>query len=54
MVICSGLEIWLIRTDASGKKLWNKTFAGMSWDDANSVQETTDGGYILAGWRKSY
>ncbi|MDD2836187.1 MAG: hypothetical protein PHY05_08545 [Methanothrix sp.] len=42
-------DIWLIRTDASGNELWNRTFAGVSWDDAYSVREVSDGGFILAG-----
>jgi hypothetical protein len=42
-------DIWLIRTDVSGNELWNRTFAGVSWDDANSVREVSDGGFILAG-----
>jgi hypothetical protein len=42
-------DIWLIRTDASGNELWNRTFAGVSWDNAYSVREVRDGGFILVG-----
>ncbi|OPY50731.1 MAG: hypothetical protein A4E49_02622 [Methanosaeta sp. PtaU1.Bin112] len=42
-------DIWLIRTNASGNELWNRTFAGVSWDDGYSVREASDGGLILAG-----
>ncbi|MDD4652876.1 MAG: hypothetical protein PHQ34_11665 [Methanothrix sp.] len=42
-------DIWLIRTNASGNELWNRTFAGVSWDDGYSVREASDGGFILAG-----
>ena len=44
-----GLDIWLIRTDNEGDTLWTKTFGGSFWDWATSVQQTTDGGYILTG-----
>jgi len=45
---------WLIKTDAMGVEQWSQTFGGYGWDMTESVQQTTDGDYILAGWTKSY
>ena len=33
---------------------WSKTFGGTARDKARSLQQTTDGGYILAGGTRSY
>jgi hypothetical protein len=47
-------DAWLVKIDSNGNKQWDKTFGGTDWDTAESVQETSDGGYILAGYTKSY
>jgi len=33
---------------------WSKTFGGEDNDSAHSVQQTSDGGYIVAGHTRSY
>jgi len=49
-----GGDFYLIKTDASGNEEWEKTFGGSGDDAAHSVQQTTDGGYIVAGMTTSY
>ena len=47
-------DAFLLKTDASGNLQWAKTFGGSSNDAARSVQQTSDGGYIVAGWIYSF
>jgi len=47
-------DFWMLKTDQSGKTLWNRTYDCARWtqsefEEAYSVQQTSDGGYILAG-----
>lgn len=47
------LDFWLVLTDNSGNKIWDKTIGGNDEDVLNDMQKTTDGGYILAGNSRS-
>jgi hypothetical protein len=46
-------DFWVVKLDASGNKVWDKTFGGSASDDLSALQQTTDGGYILGGTSES-
>ncbi|ACI19141.1 ligand-binding sensor domain-containing protein [Dictyoglomus thermophilum] len=47
-------DVYIIKLDSNGNKMWEKTFGGKSDDVANSIQQTSDGGYIVAGYTPSF
>ncbi|MDK9716486.1 MAG: hypothetical protein OEL57_01090 [Trichlorobacter sp.] len=47
-------DAWVLKLDASGNVEWQKTYGGEGYDSANAIQQTTDGGYIVAGFTNSF
>jgi hypothetical protein len=50
----SGYDFYLVKTDSHGDSLWTRTYGGDMDDYASCVRQTTDGGYILAGYTYSF
>jgi hypothetical protein len=42
-------DFWVVNLDSAGQKIWEKLLGGTDDDRAFSVQQTTDGGFIVAG-----
>ncbi|MCL0065559.1 hypothetical protein M1N79_01555 [Dehalococcoidia bacterium] len=42
-------DLWLVKTDAQGDEEWTETFGRRCQDIASAVQQTADGGFIIAG-----
>ena len=49
-----GFDYWVLRLDASGGVVWQKTYGGTGDDKASSIQWTSDGGYVVAGSTTSF
>ncbi len=48
-----GYDYWIIKTNDIGGLLWQNTIGGNGNDYLNSVQQTADNGYIIAGYSES-
>jgi hypothetical protein len=49
-----GYDVYFVKTDASGNQLWQKTYGGIGNEEGYSVTQTSDGGYVIAGWTNSF
>ena len=48
-----GEDFWVTRLSASGSLTWQKALGGTGNERANFVQQTSDGGYVIAGYSNS-
>lgn len=47
-------DVWLVKTDALGKLVWERTFGDGDWELGLTVRQTTDGGYIICALNEDY
>jgi uncharacterized delta-60 repeat protein len=49
-----GGDFWVLKLNSDGTVSWQKRYGGADNDEANSIQQTSDGGYIVAGHTGSF
>ena len=47
-------DIWVLKLNLNGNIQWQKTYGSDGWDTGYYVDQTSDGGYILAGQTHSF
>jgi hypothetical protein len=47
-------DAWVLKLDSTGSVTWQKSYGGNGSDGASSIQQTSDGGYIVAGDTSSF
>lgn len=48
-----GTDIYLIKTDLNGIKIWEQTFGGTDNEEGVAIQQTADNGFIVIGYTRS-
>ncbi|MBC8173765.1 MAG: T9SS type A sorting domain-containing protein [Chitinophagales bacterium] len=46
-------DVWVVKLSSTGTIEWQKSYGGTSTDKGNSIQQTVDGGFIIAGFTSS-
>ena len=49
-----GADLWVLKVDASGEFSWSKTYGGQGNDVGKDIVQTSDGGYIITGYTRSF
>ncbi|RPH94239.1 T9SS C-terminal target domain-containing protein [candidate division KSB1 bacterium] len=48
------IDFWLVKTDQAGNMTWARAYGGDRYEQAWSVRQTYDGGYVATGWSNSF
>ena len=43
-------DVYLVKTDRDGNLSWSRTYGGVGIDNAYAVLQTSDGGFVAAGY----
>ena len=46
-------DYWIVKLDKKGKLEWENNLGGYQQDWARNIEQTADGGYVVAGWSNS-
>jgi len=49
-----GWDVWVLKLDSDGTVEWQYAYGGTGNEEASSIQQTSDGGYIVAGTTNSF
>ncbi|MBN1115925.1 MAG: hypothetical protein JXA77_01880 [Bacteroidales bacterium] len=49
-----GMDLYILKITSDGEFEWAKSYGGDEDEDANDVQQTSDGGYLLFGTTRTY
>jgi hypothetical protein len=49
-----GRDFYVVKLDSAGNVIWTKTIGGSYDDVAYSIIQSSDGGYVVAGWTESF
>ncbi len=49
-----GGDVWVVKLNQNGQIMWERTYGGTGDDEVTSLDQTTDGGYVIAGETTSF
>jgi len=50
----NGDDFWVVKLSSNGDIQWQKAYGGSGFEEAIAIQQTSDGGYIVAGTTDSF